>query len=394
MDAPTPFAFPFQDKPNSSRINYLEEITVKKDKKEYNIHFGINELNIQEIYIKLEEKNSNNLFSFQNKFNQKNFQDFSKIFYLYKDSKEIISFLKTLKYEIIEKSDFIIIKFNVFLPNGENEFIELKLNKILIDSNNLMINILNENKLLKEEINNNKKEINNNKKEMQKFESQINFLKEENKKLWDKINKLELLLNNSKEQVLNNSNKINLYPITNVGIDSKIFKSINDLDFILNYIKTNDKNFHFTYLKLLFRGSRDGDSIKKCHDLCDNKKNVLEVIKSDSGHIFGGYCKIGFKINEKNEYKIDNDSFIFSFNLKKIYPAIKNSKGICHIGSLFGLCFYASLTICDKFMNDRNSRVCGGYDCGNYFNGLSRNIEINGGTEYFKCEDLEVFQLE
>ena len=58
------FDFPFQNKPNSSRINYLEEITVKKDKKEYNIHFGINELNIQEIYIKLEEKDSNNFFYF------------------------------------------------------------------------------------------------------------------------------------------------------------------------------------------------------------------------------------------------------------------------------------------------------------------------------------------
>jgi hypothetical protein len=384
MDAPTPFASPFQEKPNSQKINYLEEIIVKKDKKEFNLQFGINELNIQEIYIKLEEKNSNNLFSFQNKFSQKNFQDFSKIFCLYKDSKEIISFLKTLKYEIIEKSDNIIIKFNVFLPNGENEFIELKLNQTLIDSNNLMINLLNENKLLKEEINNNKKEINNNKKEILKFESQINLLKEENKKLWDKINKLE--------QLLNNSNKVNLNPLTNIGIDSKIFKSINDLDFILNYIKLNDKNFGFSSLKLLFRGSRDGDSLQKCHELCDNKKNVLEVIKSDSGYIFGGYCKIGFKINKNCEYKIDNDSFIFSFNLKKIYPAVKNSKGICYIGPSYGLCFCNSLAFYDKFMNNKNSYVCRG-GCGNYFSGLSPNHEINGGSEYFKCEDLEVFQL-
>ena len=240
-----------------------------------------------------------------------------------------------------------------------------------------MINLLNENKLLKEEINNNKKE-------MLKFESQINLLKEENKKLWDKINKLE--------QLLNNSNKVNLNPLTNIAIDSKIFKSINDLDFILNYIKINDKNFGFSSLKLLFRGSRDGDSLQKCHELCDNKKNVLEVIKSDSGYIFGGYCKIGFKINEKCEYKIDNDSFIFSFNLKKIYPAVKNTKGICYIGRSSGLCFLSSLGIHDKFMNNKNSWVCSG-SCGNYFSRLSSNYEINGGSEYFKCEDLEVFQL-
>ena len=82
MDAPTPFPSPFQEKPNSQKINYLEEIIVKKDKKEFNIQFGINELNNQEIYIKLEEKNSNNLFSFQNKFSQKNFRFFKNILFI------------------------------------------------------------------------------------------------------------------------------------------------------------------------------------------------------------------------------------------------------------------------------------------------------------------------
>ena len=239
--------------------------------------------------------------------------------------------------------------------------------------------LLNENKLLKEEINNNKKEINNNKKE-------IISLKEENKKLWDKINKLE--------EMLINLNKININPPKNF-IDSKILKSINDIDFVLNYIKAKDKTFNFSSLKLLFRGSRDGDSTQKCHELCDEKKNVLEIIKSDSGFIFGGYCKIGFKINKSNEYKIDNDSFIFSCDLKKIYPAIKDQKVICHIEPSFGLCFYASLAFEDKFMNKKNSYICGGgSDCGNYFNGLSTNYEMNGGKRNFKCEDLEVFQLE
>ena len=123
----------------------------------------MNELNEQEIIIKVIQNNSNNLFCFQNKYNQKNLHDYSKIFYIYKDSKEIINFLKTLKYEIIEKNEYIVIKFNVILPNGENKYIELKLNKIPINSNNIILALSNENELLKEEINNNKKKINNNK---------------------------------------------------------------------------------------------------------------------------------------------------------------------------------------------------------------------------------------
>ena len=53
------------------------------------------------------------------------------------------------------------------------------------------------------------------------------------------------------------------------------------------------------------------------------------MILSDTGYIFGGYSKIGFKTNNNNnEYKIDNNSFLFSVNLKKIYPVIKNTEAV------------------------------------------------------------------
>ena len=140
MEAPTAFITPtLEEKQKPHEIKFIEEKIVKQDNKEYKIQFGINEINIDEIVVRVSQINSNNSFYFENKYNQKNFQNFSKIFYLYKEVQELISFLKNLKYEIIEKNDHLIIRFNVFLPNGENEFIELKLNKALIDSNILMI---------------------------------------------------------------------------------------------------------------------------------------------------------------------------------------------------------------------------------------------------------------
>ena len=70
-------------------------------------------------------------------------------------------------------------------------------------------------------------------------------------------------------------------------------------------IKEADKSFKFKNLKLLYRGSRDGDRTKTCHQLCDNKQNVLIIMQSDTGHIFGGYSKIGFKVNNNCDYKIN-----------------------------------------------------------------------------------------
>ena len=48
--------------------------------------------------------------------------------------------------------------------------------------------------------------------------------------------------------------------------------------------------------KLLFKLSRDGEAINKFHELCDNIKDNLVLIKAANKTIFGSYCKIN-KIN-------------------------------------------------------------------------------------------------
>ena len=90
------------------------------------------------------------------------------------------------------------------------------------------------------------------------------------------------------------------------------------------------------------------------------------------------------------DYKIDNDCFLFSYQLKKIYPVIQNKSVICHISNSYGLCFYGSLVIQDNFMNIKNNNVNGGVTC---FTGFSTIYEIYGGHREFKVQELEVFQL-
>ena len=67
--------------------------------------------------------------------------------------------------------------------------------------------------------------------------------------------------------------------------------------------------------KLILRGSRDGFTPKKFHEICDNKSRTVTVIKvKDSNEILGGYNPIEWK--PECSIGITKDSFIFSFKNK------------------------------------------------------------------------------
>ena len=345
-----------------SKIDFFEKIMVNNEKDNYKIQLGIIDDNL---LIKVESEKSKNIYYYQQCFSINELQNISMIFSMYKTLKEIIAFLKDLKYEIEEKNENLVIKFNIFMPNGKNKLIEIELKKCMRDTNfiinyllekikSLEVNIKNSEEDYKIEKIKNESEIRGLKEIISKNQSEIKNLKEnnlniknENKKLWEEIDRLKKYheIPNQKENKISN-------------FDSKIIESKDSISFILDYIKQNDKTFNFNNIKLLFRGSRDGERTKTCHELCDNKQNVLIIMKSETGYIFGGYSKVGFKVNNNLDYKIDNNCFLFSLNLKKIYPVIKDKKVICHIREDCGLCFYSSLAFRDNFMRKKNNNIC------------------------------------
>ena len=362
------------------KIDYIEEITINNEKDNYKIQLGIKE---NDLLIKVESEKTKRIYYYQQCFTITELQNISMVFSMYKTVKEIIAFLKDLKYEIEEKNENLVFKFNVFMPNGKNKLIEFELKKRLLETNNIINYLLEKIKSMETNIKNLEE---NYKTEKLKHESEINYLKEnisilkennmnyvnENKKLWEEINKLK------------ENNKINSF-------DSKIIESKDNIKFIIDYIKQNDKKFNLNNIKLLFRGSRDGERTKTCHELCDNKQNVLIIMKSETGYIFGGYSKVGFKTSRIPQYIIDNNCFLFSLNLKKIYPVIKDKKVICHIEETKGLCFYSSMSFYDYFMSKKQNKIMS--DIQKYFNNFENIYEINGGEKFFKCNELEVFQL-
>ena len=383
---------------DNEKINFIEELIIKKEAKEYNIKFGTKE---NDLVIKVIPQDSKDIVYYQQYFTMNELKNISMIFAIYQSIGDLIKFLKKLQFDIDEKDEELILKFNIFMPDGQNKLIELSLNQCLPNSNHLIkyllkeiqsIKIIMKNeqikndseiKILKENDSHHETEINKLKEIINNNNIEILNLKEENIKLKEEINKLKLYHEKS------NANEIS----ESLIFDSKIIQSLNSIDFILNYIRQNDKSFSFNNIKLLYTGSRDGDSTKTCHKLCDDKQNILIIMKSDTGYIFGGYSKIGFKtINErsKREYKIDNNCFLFSINLNKIYPVIKDVTIICHISDKMGLCFASSLGFEDNFL--QIERKIGSFIM-TKFNGFKDKYEINGDKNTFRIVELEVFQL-
>ena len=102
----------------NTKIDFIEELSVKQEKEEYKIKFGIKD---NYLAIKVENEISKNINYYLNFYTLNEFQNFSMIFSLFKSLKDIISFLKNLKYEIEEKNEDLKVKFNIFNPDGKSK---------------------------------------------------------------------------------------------------------------------------------------------------------------------------------------------------------------------------------------------------------------------------------
>uniref|UniRef100_U9SV37 TLDc domain-containing protein n=1 Tax=Rhizophagus irregularis (strain DAOM 181602 / DAOM 197198 / MUCL 43194) TaxID=747089 RepID=U9SV37_RHIID len=122
---------------------------------------------------------------------------------------------------------------------------------------------------------------------------------------------------------LNNNHK----PSNKKVIDSKIITT-QHAELISKWIdklEITDELKNSYKFKLILRGSQDGFTAKRFHEVCDNRSRTVAIIKvKDSNEILGGYNPIEWKSENKNtKNNISNyhgttgDSFIFSFMNKE-----------------------------------------------------------------------------
>ena len=150
---------------------------------------------------------------------------------------------------------------------------------------------------------------------IQELIDNVNILINENKNLKKDIEQTKILLKKN--------HKIDSLIIKN--IDEQIFleKRLNEIEYF------SGKKFNFN---LLYRATLDGDKASTFHKICDNKNNLLFLIKTNDYLRFGGFMTQKITENVYQQCIKDDDAFCFSLTLKKIYNKINKYKESIYIG--------------------------------------------------------------
>ncbi|GES96377.1 carbohydrate-binding module family 13 protein [Rhizophagus clarus] len=118
---------------------------------------------------------------------------------------------------------------------------------------------------------------------------------------------LKTFLNSHPDTIPNDNLKIQ-------NFDSKIitFQHVELISKWIDKLDITDKSTPLYEFKLTLRGSRDGLTPDKFHDICDDRSCTLTIVKvKGNDQILGGYNPIEWK--SERGYVATKDSFIFSF---------------------------------------------------------------------------------
>ena len=209
---------------------------------------------------------------------------------------------------------------------------------------------------------------------------EINELKTENNNLKERINSIE----NNVKDLLNFKNEINEAK-GKLTIDSNIINGNKSYEKALkNWIEPNKG----IKSELLYRLSKDGDSISTFHNKCDNISPTLVLVESLDGYKFGGFttCIWDSKSIDKN----DGNTFLFSFNKNQKFNKKYNQycnrdiySGDGSNGPYFGYC---DLFFCHSMKN------CVSYE-GNQYSFLNDKDLANNKDNSFEVKEVEVYRL-
>ena len=215
-------------------------------------------------------------------------------------------------------------------------------------------------------------------------------------------------------KLFDNFVKSNLYLLSN----SKIINKEDDAEFIYKKLKqidgqimrmTNKENKNFKgkendfLFKLVYRGTRDGDSAKEFHKRCDKIGQNITFVKTDKDKIFGGFTKCNWEIPEKYLKEMEEDTesgiqkkdkYSFCFTLgseKNIYEHCEDDeKEAIFCSPKFGPTFCSNIfAIYNKFFKNGGYSTKKETSC---FDGQSNDYELTGEKD-FKIKELEVYEI-
>lgn len=172
--------------------------------------------------------------------------------------------------------------------------------------------------------------------------------------------------------------------------DSKLITNISQIELIKTGIKNYD-NSKKIKLSLLFRASRDGDTIKAFHDRVDGISPTISLIETKTNYIFGGFTDHAW--DSKSGCVKTNNTFMFSFNKKKIY--IGKNGGYIHCANDYGPWFCGGSGVYgDNYFKTNNSYEWELKSNLYHFDGFTEEFELVGGVKNFMVNEVEVFKVE
>ena len=321
----------------------------------------------KELIIKVFNTNSTQEICHKKTYNISDLKHLTKSFEIYDSLEGIFNCIKNIlekgKVSILIKEEFLVLSFQVFLPDGNTNTINFELNKGKMNKDE-MIKMLSERIILLEK----------------KIEA---FQKNENKINNDLMKRLQIL--EEKEKKRDEKEKKEKEEMKYKDIKESSIVKENEIAFFEQQLKTyekfKNKNIKF---KLLYKASRDSDKINIFHIKCDYKESILLIIRSQNGSRFGGYTQIGFN-DSGNEMK-DENAFVYSLDKLAVYRVKKGEISIYCQKDLYG--FKNTIYIYDNCLTKKDNRNIGG--CSNY---PCQKYELNNNEEYFICSEIEAYQI-
>ena len=351
---------------SSPLLPIKDTIKVNKLFKKDNFTINIGKLDSKnQIIIKVDCPDEINLTS-----NQFSFDDLTKLIKPLKANENIdelysnlIELFNNNEYSIKGKEDKIEISINLYNNKGIKESYSIFLEEKEQDNKQIRKNII---------------------KKVLQLENENKLLKNENIKLSEEIINLKKQIEEINKVLFQIKNNMSFDKMT---INSHIITNPQEFKFVLDRIE-HISSKKIKRLDLLYRASENKGSGKIFHEKCDGKMPTITIIHTKNDYIFGGYTEKSWSMKSQ-----DDNAFCFSINLKKIYPIMKGKIAIGGGGSDNGPIFYGSYNFIQIGKDAFSSFGHHSCDKTSNYEGVLNNFEISGGIEYFSILDYEVFHI-
>ena len=316
---------------------------------------------------------------FESEYTLKDLINENKVFMIFENIDEVIDNLK-----LVIENEYLSLFLDMNYDFYFEFFIDINGNKKQI---RLLIEPLNEDSKKKMA-----QKIQDQNKVIEKLEQKNKKLEENYQNLYDSVKKNYIVQNQFNNVVYKAPNQNNL------PIDSKIFKTESEIDFIKNIIfdrkyknNTENKNINIFSLNLIYRGTRDGDMGQDFHKLCDGLSPILLIIKTTHNVRFGGYTETYFEGTDEYLGKKDDNAFIYNLDKRKYYNIKKGENAIlCYknYGPVFYGNEFSNIFLKEPFFKKKGNVA----PKGDRFD-TKEDFEINLGKQYFKPLQIEVFHI-